>query len=146
VTSAARAVFKTKPLPQRLKRCATQKQSWRRVFSATSFHSCRRDPERTQNLKKSFQIVLSGRGPGMPKPSSRPGRLRRLPSLAGGFVAAAFLIGTLIAAIIIGSAIAFVLWIAVVVAIVAVVIVILVRKLTRQARPHQEPNPFIDER
>jgi membrane protein implicated in regulation of membrane protease activity len=82
----------------------------------------------------------------MPKVSSRPGLLRRLLSLAGGFLAAAFLIGTLIAAIIIGSAIAFVLWIAVVVAIVAVVIVILVRKLTRQARPHQESNPFIDER
>ena len=99
-----------------------------------------------QNLKKSFQIVLSNREPRMPEPAPPPGFLQHLRSWLGGLVAAAFLIITLIVAVVIGSAIAFVLWIAVVAAILVVVAVTLVRKLRRKEPSHEEPRPFIDKR
>jgi len=95
-------------------------------------------------VKKSFQIVLSATGGRNPETSGRPGVLRRLQLLLGGFLAAAFTIGTLIAAIIIGSAIALVLWIAVVVAIVAVAITIAFRKAKARSVPHSAKPSRID--
>ena len=88
--------------------------------------------------------MLSGPGRRNPETSGRAGVLRRLQLFLGGFVAAAFTIGTLIAAVIIGSAIALVLWIAVVVAIVAVMMTIVFRKATRRSAPEFEKPSHID--
>ena len=83
-------------------------------------------------MKKTFQIVLTGRPT---DPTERPGVVRRLRVFLEGIIAAALIGATLIAAIVIGTTIALVLWTVVAIILVAVILRVTFQRRLRNPAP-----------
>ncbi len=101
---------------------------------------------RKQAVKRNFQIVVSVSPRSDAERPVRLGVLGRLKMLLGGFLLAAFTMGTLVAALVVGSAIALVLGVAVVIVLVAVIARVAFWQATRK-RAHEvsgAPNCDVD--